>query len=107
MVHVRQQPLVDDHGDIDFSAWISHLPTAMEPDEQRQLLIACQLLQKVEKVVPVDSGDWAGEPNCLVAGLDIATILADLHVGVECLLAGILYRPVREQRLCGEDVRRQ
>ena len=107
MVHVRQQTLVDDHGDIDFSAWINHLPTTMEPDEQRQLLTACQLLQRVEKVAPVDSGDWAGEPNCLVAGLDIATILADLHVGVECLLAGILYRPVREQRLSEEDVRSQ
>ena len=107
MVHVRQQTLVDDHGDIDFSAWIGHLPITIEADERTQLLAACQLLQQVEKVAPVDSGDWADKPNCLVAGLDIATILADLHVGVECLLAGILYRPVREQRLPQEEIRSQ
>ncbi|MCB1710216.1 MAG: bifunctional (p)ppGpp synthetase/guanosine-3',5'-bis(diphosphate) 3'-pyrophosphohydrolase, partial [Halioglobus sp.] len=47
----------------------------------------------------VDSGDWAVEANCFLAGLDIALILAELQVGSDCLLAGILYRAVREQRL--------
>ena len=39
-----------------------------------------------------DAGDWAQESNCFLAGLDIALILADLQVGLDCLLAGILYR---------------
>ena len=51
-----------------------------------------------------DSGDWAQEQNCFTAGLDIALILAELQVGSDCLLAGILYRAVREQRVAPERV---
>ncbi|HEY6131313.1 MAG TPA: GTP diphosphokinase, partial [Halioglobus sp.] len=49
-------------------------------------------------------GDWARESNCFIAGLDIALILADLHVDLDCLLAAILYRAVREGRLASESV---
>jgi GTP pyrophosphokinase len=42
------------------------------------------------------------ETNCFNAGLDMALILAELQVGIDCLLAGILYRAVREGRLATE-----
>jgi hypothetical protein len=46
-----------------------------------------------------DSRDWARESNCERAGLETAQILAELEVDRDCLIAGLLYRAVREERL--------
>ena len=42
--------------------------------------------------------------NKSLQGLDIGLILAELHVGSDCLVAGILYRAVREARVSREEV---
>ena len=55
----------------------------------------------------MDARDWAVESDNFGAGLDIALILAELHVGEACLVAGILYRSVREERLSLETVERE
>ena len=72
--------------------------------EASRLLLACQLAQSALQLKGVDSGDWARESNCFIAGLDIALILAELQVGSDCLVAGILYRAVREQRVSAAQV---
>ncbi len=69
------------------------------------MLDACQLVQQAQQQPAGDAGDWARESNCFIAGLDIAIILADLHVDPDCLLAGLLYRAVREERIHLGDVR--
>jgi GTP pyrophosphokinase len=62
------------------------------------------MAQHAQQLPGQDSGDWAQETNCFVAGLEIALILAELQVGLDCMLAGILYRAVREQRVQLEEV---
>jgi len=104
MVQVRQQTLVDAQGSIDLGRWLAQLPLVLEEDNQRRLLDACELARQAEQQSAVDTGDWARTSNCFLAGLDIALILADLHVDTDCLLAGVLYRAVREGRLSKEGV---
>lgn len=104
MVRVRDQSHLGTAGDIDLEQWLLHLPVALSPVDSGRLLDACRMAQEALQAPGVDSGDWALESNCLVAGLDTALILAELQVGSECLLAGILYRAVREQRLAPEQV---
>jgi len=105
MVQVRQQTLIDDDGGINFEQWLGQLPLSLDDTDRNRLLEACHLVQQAQQLPAEDVGDWARNPNCLIAGLDTAIILADLHVDLDCLLAGILYRAVREERLQLDRVR--
>lgn len=104
MVQVRDQSHLGPGGNIDLGQWLRSLPIAHSEIETSRLLAACEMAQEASHARGVDSGDWAVEANCFVAGLDIALILAELQVGTDCLLAGILYRAVREQRITTEQV---
>ena len=99
MVQVRDQFQLGPAGEIDLEQWLARLPGNYSEIETSRLLQACHMAQDALVARGVDSGDWAVEANCFLAGLDIALILAELQVGSDCLLAGILYRAVREQRL--------
>jgi GTP pyrophosphokinase len=107
MVQVRQQTLIDAQGAIDLNQWLEQLPLVLESDDRIRLQLACELVQHAQQLPAADAGDWARESNCLIAGLDMTIILADLHVDLDCLLAGVLYRAVREGRLNPEQVRTQ
>jgi GTP pyrophosphokinase len=105
MVQVRQQTLVNDQGSIDLEHWLQQLPLTLESEDRRLLLAACQVAQSAQRQPGEDAGDWSRDSNCFIAGLDTALVLADLHVDLDCLLSGILYRAVREGRLSLEEVR--
>jgi len=107
MVQVRQTTPIDARGTIDFDRWMDQLPLALAEVDRQRYLQACQLVQEAQRLPAQDTGDWAKVSNCLLAGLDITLILADLHVDLDCLLAGLLYRAVREGRLDPEQVREQ
>ncbi len=107
MVQVRQQALVNAHGGVEVEQWLEQLPLDLDDRDRDSLLKACRLVQLAQDQPAVDVGDWAQDSNCLVAGLDIALILIDLHVDLDCLLAGILYRAVREGRLPVQDISRE
>ena len=76
MVQVRQQALVDAHGEINFEQWLGQLPLILEDADRQSLLDACLLTQSAQQQPAEDTADWARDPNCLVAGLDIARLLA-------------------------------
>jgi GTP pyrophosphokinase len=107
MVQVREQSHVNAAGDIDLERWLRQLPLELDAADAERLLAACELAQEALHVSGQDSGDWAHETNCFIAGLDIVLILAELQVGLDCMVAGILYRAVREQRLQIEEVAAQ
>lgn len=104
MVQVREQSHVNAAGDIDLELWLRQLPLVLDDTDVSRLLAACAMARQAQQLPGQDSGDWAQETNCFVAGLDIALILAELQVGLDCMLAGILYRAVREQRLQPDEV---
>ncbi len=104
MVQVRDQSHLDPAGQVDLGQWLDRLPVAHSEIESNRLLAACRLAREAQQLPGIDSGDWALEQNCFTAGLDTAMILAELQVGSDCLLAGILYRAVREQRLTPERI---
>lgn len=104
MVQVRDQSHLGTAGKLELQQWLQNLPVVLSEIEASRLLLACQLAQSALQLKGVDSGDWARESNCFIAGLDIALILAELQVGSDCLVAGILYRAVREQRVSAAQV---
>ena len=104
MVQVRDQSHLRPGGEVDLDQWLQRLPVQLQASEQARLLGACRLVETVRQQPGVDAGDWAREMDCFTAGLDTAVILAELQVGCECLVAGMLYRALREQRLTPEQV---
>ena len=99
MVQVREQSYVNDAGDADLSRWISQLSVSLDEAEVQQVIAACDTVRSARDIIPQDTSDWAAKSDCFLAGLDIAYLLADLHVDCDCLVAGILYRAVCEERL--------
>ncbi|MFV0275933.1 MAG: GTP diphosphokinase [Parahaliea sp.] len=104
MVRVREQSHLRPGGEVDVERWLAQLPIALEAVEQERLRQGLALARVAAERPGRDTGDWARESDPFHAGLDGAQILAELHVGVDCLLATILYRAVREERLSLEDV---
>ena len=105
MVQVREQGHRSATGDVDLERWLAVLPTSFSSEEQETLLRAARAVIAVESQPAQDTRDWSRDMDCVAAGLDVAQILAELHVGADCLVAGILYRAVREQRLEIETLR--
>jgi GTP pyrophosphokinase len=70
----------------------------------QQLEQAAELARDCSRLPVAHSDDWSDLGDCFSAGLDMVHILADLHLGTDSLVAGILYRAVVEQRLSLEDV---
>ena len=101
MVRVREQAYVDERGVVDVERWMSQLPKTVFSceDDQNRCRSAIEELQRARKRPGRDLTDWAQDANCELAGLETAQILAELRVDNECLLAALLYRAVREERL--------
>jgi len=100
MVQVRRHSHAHTHGDtIDLPSWVSALPVEMPPEDREKLVRAFEWVRGSRARPGTDTQDWAQESDCFLAGLDIVVILAELHVGLECLLAGVFYRAVREDRI--------
>jgi GTP pyrophosphokinase len=101
MVKVRA---ILDGSEIELDTWLAELlPEAGAPALQK-LAQAAELARDCSRLPVSHSDDWSDLGDCFSAGLDMLHILADLHLGVDSLVAGILYRAVSEQRLSLEDV---
>ncbi len=99
MVQVRQTIGTSESGDIDLKAWIAQLPVDLEAEDASRLHDAGLWLREAASAPGASPSEWAQETNFFLTGLEITQILADLHVGANCLLAGLLYRAVRENQL--------
>jgi GTP pyrophosphokinase len=104
MVRVRDESHHGPGGTADLQDWIRRLPLEFDETESARLLSACHMAQAALQHPGRDVGDWARKSDCFTAGLDITLILAELQVGPDGLIAGLLYRAVREQRLAPEQV---
>jgi GTP pyrophosphokinase len=93
-----------DGAEVDLDKWLAELlPERYSPDLPR-LRQAAELVRECALLPSTHSDDWSDLGDCFNAGLDMAQILMDLHLGADSLTAGILYRAVIEQRLSLQDV---
>lgn len=99
MVKIRDTIPRSPTGVVDIARWVSGIPGDIDAEDRAVIQDACNCVASCVGTGEVDSEVWTYGENCLVAGLEIATILADLHAGRDGLVAGVLYRAVREGRL--------
>ena len=102
MVQVRKLQPDPAQGYINTDAWVSQLQHTLGLEDTSMVRQACDLAQDV--ALEADeahqkSGSEEHIGNCFFAGLEIAEILAELKLDSDSLVAGILCRAVRENRL--------
>lgn len=107
MVKVREDRPVGLDGQIDIAAWVARVLSMaqLNSDESGLLHKAVETAKEVEAVPGDRLTGWGEGYSCYTAGLEMAEILADLHMEVETLVASILYRSVREKKLEMDVVR--
>lgn len=102
MVQVRKLQPDPTQGYINTDAWVSQLQHTLGLEDTSMVRQACDLAQDIAlqaDEVHQKSGSDERIGNCFFAGLEIAEILAGLKLDSDSLVAGILCRAVRENRL--------
>lgn len=99
MVKVREEHPEKADGSVDLERWVRRLPV-QENVNRGALLRAAGVTRAADERVKSDPElAWGEGSSCLRTGLEMAEILADLHVDQDGLVAAILYRAVREGKL--------
>lgn len=107
MVKVREEHPENDDGSVNLDRWLARLPVGDDVDIN-QLKLACELAYQAEQASPGDDAYlWDKDSSSYRVGLEMAEILADLSLDEETLIAAILYRAVRENRLRISEIEKQ
>src|ERR1022692_3943380 len=99
MVKVREEHPEKADGSVDLERWVQRLPV---PDSiSRGALLRAGGVARAadERMKSPPELSWGEGTSCLRTGLEMAEILAYLHVDQDGLVAAILYRAVREEKI--------
>ena len=109
MVKVRQERPVKDDGKVDIDAWIHriYLLSRFEEEYRSKILAACELAESAQDLPGSEQNTWGLGFSSFAAGLEMAEILAELQLDGDSLVAAVLYRTVREEKVPLEKIRRQ
>lgn len=101
MVKVREDHPVTADGSIDIHQWVERVinMASLEPTAREPLRRACMISLTAEEDAIAAENIWAEGASSFRTGLEMAEILADLQLDVDTLVAAILYRAVRENKM--------
>ncbi|MGB0732948.1 MAG: RelA/SpoT family protein, partial [Pontibacterium sp.] len=106
MVKVREgQPVLDD-GTIDLDMWVDRLAEKVELTDVEQVKTAATMSLSAYKEANSDSDLWSESNGSFLTGLEMAQILSELQQDQPTIVAGILYRSVREGKLSSDKVKK-
>src|SRR5690606_9063913 len=109
MVKVRADHPIAADGSVDIPAWIQGLMDIDSQPESTRLVLqkACELSSAASSVKSTEAHSWGADADCFHIGLEMAEILAELQLDQDALVAAILYRAVRENKLALAEVQAQ
>lgn len=107
MVKVREEQPLGQDGNVDIERWIEGLESRHAQFCKDRIRKACDLsLQGEEKAIATNS-IWAKGHSSFRIGLDMADILLELQVDEDGIIAGLIYRAVRENQLTLNHIRKE
>lgn len=107
MVQVREEYSFNPDGSVNFEQWLNRLETYVSLSKHDELRRACDLSWLVEQQAVAAQNIWSPGISSYRTGLEMAEILAQLHLDADAIIVAVLYRPVRESRLPLEEVREE
>ena len=90
-----------------FANWLTGLAIPLDVLDQTRLIDAFALLREQGSAQSQGTLDWAGDADVLSVGLETVQILAELRLGPDALIAGFLYRSVRQQVISIDSLRQR
>ncbi|MBR9884078.1 MAG: GTP diphosphokinase, partial [Oceanospirillales bacterium] len=106
MVKVREDHPIREDGSVDLDLWLERLEEQVKLSDLAQVRKACEVARQAQADVSPEEDFWGSSTlGSFLTGLEMAQILAELQQDQETLVAAILYRAVREQKLALERVR--
>ncbi len=105
MVKTVDIPRLHESDDFDIVSWVAGLH--IEQSFHTDIIAACELAKDSVDIPGNLDFSWGAHTNCYHIGLDIAATVAGLQADHHTIIAAILYRLVREQRLTIQRVRQQ
>ena len=99
MVKVREDYPIDDQGEFDCQSWLARIQECANLAELGQLQAAVEMSLQAELETDASQHAWANSASSFETGLEMAQILADLHLDHDALVAAVLYRAVREGKI--------
>ena len=107
MVRVRAAQPVDDAGRVDLERWLERfLDEHPALDAERLRRVAELSAQAEEKAISTNTV-WDPVRSSFETGLEMAEMLADMHVDEDGIVAAIIYRAVRENQVTLKHIRKQ
>jgi GTP pyrophosphokinase len=107
MVKVREDYAINGDGEIDIERWIHQIASEGHIDDVDQLRNACKMAADIDLKAFREDRLWAPGASSFRTGIEMAQVLAELHLDQASLVAAILYRAVREERVPLDSVRKK
>ncbi|WP_298449952.1 GTP diphosphokinase [uncultured Marinobacter sp.] len=107
MVKVREDYAVDGDGQIDIDGWIQQISSQTHLDDVAQFRRACEKAAEIDLQAYREDRLWAAGSSSFRIGIEMAQVLAELRLDQSSLVAAILYRAVREERVALEVIRKE
>ena len=99
MVQVREKRRLNADGSVCFDEWVASLNSPHLYEKIDDLRKACDISWESELRAVASKETWSDRSSSYTTGLEMAEILADLHLDSAAIVASILYRCVRESRV--------
>ena len=111
MVKVREDRHFNDESDVNIDQWVDKvLSVSYENEEEKfnqyqtELKAACSVTAEIEKEPGINLAGWGEGYTSHNAGLEMAEILAELQMDGDTLVAAVLYRSVREEKITPQQL---
>src|SRR5690554_738830 len=107
MVKVREEYGVTGNGDVDIGRWVQHIAELTHLEKPEELRLACEKAALIALQAFREDRLWTPGSSSFRTGLEMAQVLAELHMDQTSLVAAVLYRSVREERVSLEEIRKE
>ncbi|WP_148861949.1 GTP diphosphokinase [Marinobacter fonticola] len=105
MVKVREDYAVTTDGQLDIEGWVRQIQSKTTLEDVDQFRQACERAAIIDLQAVREDRLWAPGASSFRTGIEMAQVLAELHLDQVSLVSAILYRAVREERISFEEVR--
>ncbi|MDX1800497.1 MAG: GTP diphosphokinase [Marinobacter sp.] len=105
MVKVREDYAVTGDGHVDIEKWVRQIESQTRLEDVDQFRRACEKSAEIDLQAFREDRLWAPGSSSFRTGIEMAQILVELHLDQASLVAAILYRAVREERVPLADIR--
>lgn len=107
MVKVREDYAVTGSGEVDIVHFVRQLAGQTRLEDDSLLLRACERAAAIDLQASRDDREWIPGASSFRIGIEMAQLLAELHLDQASLIAAVLYRAVREERVTLDIIRKE